>query len=490
MEPDFELSLTLPPPGSGLLRSFHSQLHAAILDGRLRPGTRMPSTRALAGMYGVSRNTALAAYDLLLAEGYLETRPRGGTFVARALPRALPKPPATPAAREERRLNAFWRNPPAIDGHPSLAAPPQVDFRLGAPDESALRFDIWQRLAARAMRSMAREGGGYADPRGRAALREAIAKHVSYTRAVGCGPDDLVVTAGTQQALDLLARILVTPGKTVVAVEDPGYPAARAVFAAAGARVVPVPVDEQGIVVERIPGDAKVVYVTPSHQYPLGCVMSMARRAALLAFAQENGAVILEDDYDGEFRFGDRPLDALQTMDRSQSVFYLGTFSKSLFPALRLGFVAAPGWALPALAAAKQCADGQCPQPTQDALAAFIHEGHLVRHVRKMREVYGQRRQHLLALMDEHFNGLLAPVASSAGLHLAAFSAASLDVAMLAAYARIAGVGIYSLAPYYAAPQGKAGLAFGYGATSLDAISAGMVRLAPLVQALARRPSL
>ena len=164
--------------------------------------------------------------------------------------------------------------------------------------------------------------------------------------------------------------------------------------------------------------------------------------------------------------------------------------SKSLVPSLRLGFVAAPGWALAALAAATQCADGHCPQPTQDALAAFIHEGHLARHVRKMREVYGQRRQHLLALIDEHFNGLLAPVASSAGLHLAAFSSASLDVAMLAAYARIAGVGIYTLAPYYAAPQGKAGLAFGYGATSLEAISSGMARLAPLVQALARRPAL
>lgn len=490
MEPDFELPLALPPPGAGLLRSFHGQLHAAILDGRLRPGTRMPSTRALAGMYGVSRNTALAAYDLLLAEGYLETRPRGGTFVARAVPRTSPQPPAAAGARDETRLSAFWRDPPAIHAHPSLPAPPQIDFRLGVPDESALRFDTWQRLAARAMRSIARHGSGYADPCGRAALREAIAKHVSYTRAVACGPDDLVVTAGTQQALDLLARILVTPGKTVVALEDPGYPPARAVFTAAGARVIPVPVDQHGIVTARIPADAKVVYVTPSHQFPLGCVMSMARRAELLGFARQNGAVIIEDDYDGEFRFGERPLDALQTMDRSQSVFYLGTFSKSLFPGLRLGYVAAPGWALPALAAAKQCADGHCPLPAQDALAAFINEGHLARHVRKMREVYGQRRQHLLALIGQHFNGLLAPVESSAGLHLAAFSAPELNVAALAAYARIAGVGIYSLAPYYAGPHGRPGLVFGYGATSIDAISSGMVRLAPLVNALARRPAL
>jgi GntR family transcriptional regulator/MocR family aminotransferase len=483
MEPDFELSITLPEAGGGgLLRALHAQLRAAILDGRLRAGLRMPSTRALAALYRVSRNTTLAAYDLLLSEGYLLTRARGGTYVAGTLARAARRTSPKSAAAPERRLNPFWRQPPRIEGHSSVALPPPCDFRLGSPDESALRFDIWQRLAARAMRSLARSGAGSAEPRGGLALREAIARHVSFTRAVACGAGDLVVTSGTQQALDLLARILVTPGKTVVAVEDPGYPPARAAFAAAGARVVPVPVDAEGLMVERLPADAKMVYVTPSHQFPLGCVMSMQRRTALLAFAQRHGAVIIEDDYDGEFRFGERPLDALQTLDRSESVFYLGTFSKSLFPALRLGFVAAPGWALAALAAAKQCADGHCSVPLQDTLAAFIAEGHLARHVRRMRQVYGERRQCLLALFERDFGGILTPLASSAGLHLAAYSAPSLDLKSLAARALAEGVGIYSLQAYYASRRGKPGLAFGYGVTGLDAIEQGMARLARLVR--------
>lgn len=479
MEPDFELSITLPAAGSGeLLRSLHGQLRQAILDGRLRTGARMPATRALAARYGISRNTALAAYDLLLSEGYLAARQRGGTYVAEALPQAKTRraTPAQPAP--DRRLNAFWRAVPRIEGHPAQAKVPRYDFGLGTPDQSAVRLDIWQRLAGRALRASAREGRGYQTAQGRPALREAIARHVAFTRAVACSAADLVVTSGIQQALDLLARILVTPGKTVVAVEDPGYPPMRAAFAAAGARVVPVPVDAEGLVVERLPRDAKVIYVTPSHQFPLGCVMSMRRRAALLAFAQQHGAVILEDDYDGEFRYGPRPLDALQTLDRSESVFYLGTFSKSLFPALRIGYVAAPRWALAALCAAKQCTDWQCAGPLQDTLALFIAEGHLARHVRKMRQVYGARRAVLLERIERDFKGLLEPIGSSAGLHLSAWSAPALDLEALARRARAEDVGIYALHAYYAAWRGRPGLVFGYGAADAETIGEGMRRLA------------
>lgn len=485
MEPDFELAIALPAADSRqLLRAFHGQLRAAILDGRLRSGLRMPATRALAALYGVSRNTAVAAYDLLLSEGYLRTRPRGGTYVAEALPHAPARKPAKAASEGgDRRLNAFWRIPPPVEAHAPGVAVPRFDFKLGSPDESALRFDLWQRLAARSVRGMSRATPVYARAQGQPALREAIARHVSFARAVACSADDMVVTAGTQQALDLLARILVTPGKTVIAVEDPGYPPMRVAFAAAGAQVVPVPVDAEGLVVERLPANAKIIYVTPSHQFPLGSVMSMRRRAALLEFAERHGAVILEDDYDGEFRYGERPLDALQTLDRGESVFYLGTFSKSLFPALRLGFVAAPRWARDALTAAKQCADWHCPVPLQDTLAAFIAEGHLARHVRKMRGVYGERRELLLAHLRRDFGGLLAPVESSAGLHLAAFAAPSLDVRALTAAARAAEVGIYSLQPYYAARRGRPGLAFGFGAMGTASIAEGMARLARLASA-------
>ena len=483
MEPAFDLPMTLPrAEGAPLLRTLHAQLRTAILDGRLGAGARMPSTRALATQYGVSRNTALAAYDLLLSEGYLVSQPRGGTYVAQALPALQPRSLKQSAPAGEERINAFWRAPPPLEGHPARPVAPVCDFRFGAPDESELRLDIWQRLAARSMRAWGRGPGRTVTAQGQPLLREAIAGHVAFTRAVACRAADLVVTGGTQQALDLLARILVTPGKTVVAVEDPGYPPMRAVFAAAGARIVPVPVDEEGLMVELLPEVATIVYVTPSHQFPLGCAMSMRRRIALLEFARRRNAVILEDDYDGEFRFSPRPLDALQTLDQGECVFYLGTFSKSLFPALRMGFVVAPQWAHAALCAAKQCSDWHSAVPLQDTLAAFIMEGHLARHVRKMRQIYGERRQHLLALIERDFDGVLKPIEGSAGLYFAALSAPSLDLEELTRAALAEGVGIYTLRPYYMAGLGRPGLGFGYGCTSMESISEGMARLARLVR--------
>ncbi|WP_329955905.1 PLP-dependent aminotransferase family protein [Cupriavidus necator] len=226
----------------------------------------------------------------------------------------------------------------------------------------------------------------------RVQLREAIASHVSFARAVACGADDVVVTSGAQQAFDLIARVLVTPGKTVVAVEDPGYPPLRHAFAAAGARLVPVPVDDEGMQVDQLPAGARVICVTPSHQFPLGATLSLARRRALLAFARRHGAVVVEDDYDGEFRHGGRPLDALQTLDQDQLVWYVGTFSRSLFPGLRLGYAVVPPWARDAVVAAGQYTDWHSALLAQDTLAAFMAEGHLARHIRKMRAAYTGRR--------------------------------------------------------------------------------------------------
>jgi len=293
----------------------------------------------------------------------------------------------------------------------------------------------------------------------------------------------VTVTAGAQQAFDLLARILVEPRRTVVALENPGYPPLRAAFAAAGARIAIVPVDEEGLIVERVPAQAKIVCVTPSHQFPLGAVMSAPRRAALLEFAQRHGAVVIEDDYDAEFRFGDRPLDALQTLDRSESVFYVGTFSKSLFPALRLGFIVAPPWAHVALGAAKQAADGYCALLAQETLAAFIGEGHLARHVRRMREVYAARRKTLLDGLQRDFADWLQPVPSAAGLHLTALADRSLDLETLVERARRRDVGITSLRRFDADPQARRrqqGLAFGYGSLDERGIAEGLSRLRKL----------
>jgi GntR family transcriptional regulator / MocR family aminotransferase len=282
----------------------------------------------------------------------------------------------------------------------------------------------------------------------------------------------------TAQAIDLIARILVVPGETTVAVEDPGYPPMRAAFAAAGACIANVPVDDEGLVVDRLPPNARAICVTPSHQFPLGVAMSLRRRAALLDFARARRAVVIEDDYDGEFRFGGKPLDALQTLDRAELVFYVGTFSKSLFPALRLGFLVAPPWARSALVAAKQLTDWHGPVLAQDTLAAFIAEGHLARHVRKMRAIYGERRAALLRSLARHCGDRLAPIPAVAGLHLAARLAGPLPAGTLVARAADAGIGVESLDRYAGRKAAVRGLAFGYGMIRSDEIDEAIRRLA------------
>jgi GntR family transcriptional regulator/MocR family aminotransferase len=481
MDPDFELPISLPSRDSrDLLRALHGQLKAAILDGRLQPGSRLPPTRALAATYGVSRNTAVAAYDLLLSEGYLATRPRAGAYVADVRPRPSGRGAATDAAGADSRLQPFWRKSRVpVRLHSPIST--RFDFRLGVPDKRLFPFDVWRRLAARAIRSFAKKPAAYAEPQGVPALREAIAKHVSFARAVACRPEDIVVTAGSQQALDLLARILISPGRTVVAVENPGYPPLHAAFAAAGAKIVPVQVDRDGIAVQRLPTDARVICVTPSHQFPLGTTMTTRRRTALLEFAQAHGAVVIEDDYDGEFRLAARPLDALQTLDRSESVFYVGTFSKSLFPEMRLGFVVPPPWARPALVAAKQCTDWHCAVLEQETLATFIAEGHLARHVRKMRQVYGARHQVLLGCLKRDFHRWLEPIPSAVGLHLAALSKMPVDIDALADRARNEGIGIYSLREFYFGRTARPGLVFGYGAIEERDIVEGLSRVRRLL---------
>ncbi|WP_390347732.1 PLP-dependent aminotransferase family protein [Variovorax boronicumulans] len=488
MEPLFELALRLPTAGSrDLLRALHRQLRDAILDGRLQPGARLPATRALAQRLGVSRNTMLAAYDLLLSEGYLLARPGSGTYVADTLPalrrgRTAPKE-AGAAPRRDPRLVPL--NVPGADLAPTLQPrAARDDFRVGLPDVGAFPFDIWRRLSDRALRRVARQTADYADPQGQGALREAIAAHVSFTRAVGCTADDIVVTAGAQQAFGLLARILVVPGRTVVAVEQLFYPSLREAMLAAGAKVVTVPTDDEGLCVDRIPPEARVVCVTPSHQFPTGVAMSPPRRAALLAFARARNAVLIEDDYDSEFRFAGRPLDALQTLDRAGSVFYVGTFSKSLFPALRLGFVVAPPWARAALVRARELADWHGPVLGQEALAAFIAEGHLARHIRRMRKLYGARRSALLDALARHGAGWLEAIPSDAGLHLSAWLHGGARDHAVVERAAAAGITLPPLSRFALdpqAPEAPNGLAFGFGLIAEPQIDGAIRRLVRLL---------
>jgi GntR family transcriptional regulator / MocR family aminotransferase len=477
MEPLLPLEIALPPRGSrSILASLHNQLRTAILDGRLKPGVRLPSTRAWGPLYGVSRNTAIAAYDLLLSEGYVAARLGSGTVVARSVPRPIEPRGSIRDADARRRLNPYYVAPPRVP-RPGPGAPPRFAFQVGIPDLASFPFEAWRRLSNRIMHRFRSRPPLAADPQGEAPLRAAIAQHVSFARAVACDPEDIVVTAGAQQAFDLLARVLTTPGRTAIALENPGYPPLRDALEAHGARIAPVPVDAEGLIVDRIPDRARVVCVTPSHQFPLGAAMSAQRRLALLELCQKRGAVIIEDDYDAEFRFADRPLDALQTLDRAQCVFYVGTFSKSLLPDLRLGYIVAPRWAIAALIAAKRLADGHSSVLAQSTLALMIGEGRLSRHVRRMQRIYHRRRGLLLEELRSSLHRWLEPLPSIAGLHVAVRMRTACSEESVIASAARCGLKLGGLARYYAGTPTLRGLMLGYGNADESAIRGGLSRL-------------
>ncbi|MGG1948470.1 PLP-dependent aminotransferase family protein [Trinickia sp. NRRL B-1857] len=481
MEPVFEFPLELAKRGPGSrVQRLHQQLRAAIIERRLIAGTRLPSTRRVAQAYGIARNTVIAAYDLLMAEGFIVTRAGAAAEVANVAtqtgmsgrkrqPRLAPRPPAMD-----------WRKagPAEATERSSITR----GFELGVPEHRWFPSDVWRRALMRASSPALADAFGYPAPEGRPLLRAAIAQHVGYARAVVCTDNDVVVTSGAQQAFDLLARVLVTRGQTKVAVEDPGYPPLRAAMSAAGAQLVPICVDEQGLIVDRLPPDVRIVCVTPSHQFPTGVAMSLARRRALLDFAQRHGAVIIEDDYDGEFRYGTQPLDALQMLDRNEKVVYVGTFSKSLFPALRLGYIVAPPWLIEALTEAKQSADNGGNVAIQEAVARLILDGDLARYTRRMRKRYARRRDTLLAAIDRDLGNWLIPVEPGAGIHLyaryrdrrQAQRIASLT-AQYAAGARDAGS---FLLERRASASASAGIAFGFGCIDEEEIEASIARLA------------
>jgi GntR family transcriptional regulator/MocR family aminotransferase len=469
--------MTIPPRGSRMiLSSLHNQLRSAILDGRLKAGLRLPSTRALAATYGVARNIAVTAYELLSAEGYVSAHRGSGTVVATRLASKSKHRRIQRAPGSEQKLNRYWRER-SLPAQDAADAEPRYAFQVGLPDVANFPYATWRRLSGRVLRRFQFGSAHSFDPQGLNTLREAIAQHVSFTRAVTCGPEDIVVTTGAQQAFDVLARVLTTKGRPSVAVENPGYRRLRAAFQAHGAGICPVAVDQEGLLVDRLPATVRVVCVTPSHQFPLGAVMSARRRTALLEYCQRRGAVVIEDDYDSEFRFADRPLDALQTLDRAQSVFYVGTFSKTLLPDLRLGYIVTPPWALAAIVIAKQFSDGPCSALTQATAALLIKEGYLARHVRKMQRVYTKRRNLLLRSLHSDLGRWLVPLPSVAGLHVTARLQQTCDEASVIAHAKRLGVRVGALRPYYAGRPSMGGLVFGFGNIDETAIAEGLARL-------------
>jgi GntR family transcriptional regulator/MocR family aminotransferase len=477
-------ALTLDPKAAEPLhRQLYERLRESVLSGSLRPGTRLASTRTMARELGVSRNTVMAAFNQLLAEGYLQGRVGSGTYVTRTLPddvlRARSTRPERTSVDRGRGLSGRGRQ---LVGTPVTVARPgaPVAFRPGLPALDEFPLDLWSRLVARRWRDATPDLLGYGDPAGYRPLREAIAAHLGVARSVRCEPEQVVIVSGSQQALDLASRLLVDPGDTVW-IEDPGYLGARAAFSGAGAEIVSVPVDAEGLVVEagvaRAP-DAAMVYVSPSHQYPLGVTMSLARRLALLEWARTAGAWVLEDDYDSETRYAGRPLAALQGLDADGRVIYMGTFSKVMLPSLRLGYLVLPPDVVEAFVKARAVSDRHSPTVEQAALADFINEGHFDRHIRRMRMLYADRQAALLHAAQRHLDGLLEIHPHSAGKHVVGLLPESANDVALSERAREHRVEAQPLSVYYLHEPPRPGFVLGYAAVPERATRAAVLRLA------------
>ncbi|WP_020655417.1 MocR-like pyridoxine biosynthesis transcription factor PdxR [Massilia niastensis] len=419
------LALGTPAPGETLQRWLYRTLRQAILDGRLAEGTLLPGSRTLAQQYGVARGTVQQAYDQLLSEGYLLAERGSGTRVSRVLPeRSLQAGPAVPHPQPEAALRPGgpWlrhvgAEAPAFPLHPSDSLPPP--FHPHRCDVRSFPVDLWRRLHGRHLRPSRLAILSENPPAGRPALRAAIARHLDLARGVSVSPDQIVVLGSVQQALDICLRLLVEPGDAVW-MEDPGYPGASQALRAYGARVVDVPVDGAGLQVaegERLAPAARLAYVTPARQAPLGMALSPERRLALLRWAREQGAVIFEDDYDSEYRFSARPVPALRSMEGGDThVVLAGTFSKLLFPAIRIAFVALPWQLVDPFVRAASLAARNANALTQAVLADFIDEGHFDRHVRRMRRVYAGRAAAFEDAARRHWEGLIAVPPITAGL--------------------------------------------------------------------------
>lgn len=474
---------------SPLYRQIYETLRLSILNGEISCGAQVPSTRLLAKELGVSRMTVINAYDQLLAEGYLEGKSGAGTYVASDLPDATfrvkgmvashRKEPAKPRdfalSRRGQWLAANSVNTPRVQADKN-----HIAFQNAVPSIDDFPFRVWSQLASRRCRNPPRELLGYGDPAGYRPLRETIAAHLRSTRAVQCDADQVIIVAGTQQALDLIGRVLLDPDD-VVWVEDPCYPGARNSLLSAGARVVSVPVGKEGFDLShalRLSGKARLVYVTPSHQFPLGITMSLSRRLALLEWTRRSGSFVIEDDYNSEFRYAGRPLASLQGLDRDDRVIYVGTFSKTIFPSMRLGCMVVPKDLTDVFIAARELTDRHSPSLDQAILADFINEGEFTRHIRRMRSAYAERQQVLVEAVRRDLHGLLEVASAEAGMHLLAWlPQGSSDVEASTRAARY-NVEAAPLSAYTEIPRPRGALVLAYAALNAKQIKVGVRRLA------------
>ena len=478
-------AVRLDPDGpTPLYRQIYDALRHDILQGVLAAGQRLAATRVMAEGLSVSRNTVLEAIEQLVAEGYLTSRVGSGTFVADNLPEELlrlgchiatAQPGDAPQVSKRGRRFRRWAKAAAADR--------DRPFQLGRPAVDQFPWRIWHQLATRRSRDMPVQWMDYADPAGYLPLRQTLARYLHTARGLQCTAEQIVIVRGSQQGLDLAARVLLDPGDTVW-IEDPGYSAARLALEASGAQEIPVPLDEQGLQVDygrHHAPEARLAYVTPSHQYPLGITMSLARRLELLRWARQHDAWILEDDYDSEYRFAGRPLASLAGLDGGRNVIYLGTLSKVLFPALRLGYMVVPEEHVEAFVGARFASDRHTWILEQAVVADFFNEGHFDRHIRRMRILYAQRQQQLSDAIDRFLPDIIDLQKSETGLHDLAWLRRHNDDAAVAQKAQEGGVQITALSSYCRQQRLPPGLLFGYAGFPGEQLTATVEHLAQIL---------
>jgi GntR family transcriptional regulator/MocR family aminotransferase len=475
------LSLPAPPTGASLYRWLYESLRLAILEGRLHPGSRLPATRDLARTYRLARATIVAAFEQLKAEGYVEGKTGSGTYVTHVLPeRLLQVGRVSPEKTLPHRRVVFSSYARRLSPFEASPAGPIRAFRANQPALDQFPMTLWAQVAARRLRRVSAhllEGG---EALGYRPLREAVADYLNTSRGVKCTADQVLILSGAQEALDRTARVILNPGEPVW-MEEPGYPGAAVVFRALGARIRGVPVDTEGLDLEfgiRRWQRARLVYVTPAHQFPLGVTMTLRRRLALLEWARRSGTLIFEDDYDSEYRYSGRPVPALQGLDRSGVVIFAGSFTAVLFPALRLGYLVVPPEMVDIFAAAESVSTHHPPLLEQAILCDFITEGHFARHIRRMREMYAERLAVLLEGARAELAGVLEISSVEAGLQTVGWLKNGMSAEQAAAEAERRGVETIPLGRYAAGRARKDGLVLGFAAVDVRELGRGVEQLA------------
>ena len=471
------LSIPLAKRAGPLFRQVYLGLREAILSGAFSSGEKLPSTRDLAEQLGVSRTVALLAYDQLLAEGFAAGRSGSGTYVSSGITAHR-----SPLAGKSSRLHLSRYGSSAAGAWPKMNFPQprpralRFDFACGRSDLETFPFEMWRRILLRCTRKAPVAELDYGSASGSVALREAICAHLRRSRSVNCDASQVIVVNGSQQALDLIARVLIERGDRV-AIEDPNYQGTREVLRAAGAHLLPLKLDRDGLNPVNLPASARLAFVTPSHQFPTGAILPLPRRLELLEWAKRRNAVVVEDDYDGEFRYEGQPLESLQGLDREGRVLYIGTFSRTIFSALRIGYLVAPKRLVPAFTAAKWLCDRHTPTLEQETLAEFISSGMYERYLRRVRRKNAARRRALLDSIAKSLGDRVEVAGDGAGAHVVLWLRRGIREEKIITRAASRGVAVYGISPYFLRRPSRPGILLGYSLMRESEIREGLRRL-------------